>query len=44
MSNVYGAADTRNPDYQALVAKLISLYSEITKKALDNEQAAPRRK
>src|SRR5215510_14366199 len=34
----------RNPEYQALVAKLISLYGEITKKALDNEQATPRRK
>ena len=27
----------RNPEYQALVGKLIGLYDEITKKALDNE-------
>jgi hypothetical protein len=34
----------RNPDYQALVTRLIGLYSDITKKALENEQAAPRRR
>jgi hypothetical protein len=34
----------RNPDYQSLVTRLISLYSEITEKALANEQNAPRRK
>jgi hypothetical protein len=34
----------RNPDYQSLVARLTSLYSEITQKALANEQSAPRRK
>lgn len=50
LSNVFEDANNaqrliaRNPDYQALVARLISLYSEITKKALENEQAAPRRK
>ena len=33
----------RNPEYQSLVARLISLYGEITRKALDNEQNAPRR-
>jgi hypothetical protein len=27
----------RNPEYQPLVGKLISLYDEITKKALENE-------
>src|SRR5262245_38287451 len=27
----------RNPEYQALVGRLISLYDEITKKALENE-------
>ena len=26
------------PEYQTLVAQLISLYSEITKKALENEE------
>lgn len=34
----------RNPDYQSLVGRLISLYGEITRKALANEQNAPRRK
>jgi len=28
----------RHPDLQGLVARLISLYSEITRKALENEQ------
>jgi hypothetical protein len=30
----------RYPEYQKLVAQLISLYSEITKKALENEDDA----
>jgi hypothetical protein len=28
----------KNPEYQPLVARLISLYSEITRKGLENEQ------
>jgi len=28
----------KHPEYEKLVAQLISLYSEITKKALENEQ------
>jgi hypothetical protein len=28
----------KHPEYQKLVAQLISLYSEITKKALENEE------
>ena len=28
----------KNPDYQALVARLVSLYGEITRKGLENEQ------
>ena len=38
-----GSAQTlagRNPELQPLVAKLISLYREITRKGLDNEQKA----
>ena len=38
-----GSAQTlasRNPELQPLVAKLISLYGEITRKGLDNEQKA----
>jgi hypothetical protein len=30
----------KNPQYQALVTRLISLYSEITRKALENERKA----
>ncbi len=30
----------RHPEYQTLVARLISLYREITAKALDNEKAS----
>ena len=33
-----GALVERNADYQALVAKVIGLYDEITRKALDNEE------
>jgi len=28
----------KNPDYQALIAQLISLYGEITRKGLENEE------
>jgi hypothetical protein len=28
----------RNPEFQELIARLTSLYSEITRKALENEQ------
>jgi hypothetical protein len=31
----------RNPEYQALVVRVISLYDEITQKALENEQNKP---
>ena len=31
---------TKHPQYQTLVTRLISLYSEITRKALENEQKA----
>jgi hypothetical protein len=34
----------RNPEYQALVAQLIGLYGEITKKGLENQQAALKHK
>jgi hypothetical protein len=30
----------KHPQYQTLVTRLISLYSEITRKALENEQKA----
>ena len=29
----------RNPEYQSLVARVTNLYDEITRKALENEQA-----
>lgn len=31
----------RHPEYQALVVKLVGLYDEITRKALENEQGKP---
>jgi hypothetical protein len=30
----------RHPEYQALASRLVSLYDEITRKALENEQRA----
>jgi hypothetical protein len=33
----------RHPEYHALVAKIVGLYDEITRKALDNEQRKPGR-
>jgi hypothetical protein len=30
----------KHPEYQSLVARLIGLYDEITRKALDNEKGA----
>jgi hypothetical protein len=30
----------KHPEYQTLVARLISLYDDITRKALDNEKGA----
>jgi hypothetical protein len=37
-ANQAQAYAARHPEYQALVTQLISLYSEITRKALENEQ------
>ena len=34
-----GARSQRHPEYQALSGKVISLYKEITEKALANESA-----
>jgi hypothetical protein len=31
----------RHPEYQALAARMISLYDEITRKAVENEQSKP---
>lgn len=31
----------RNPEYQALAAKMVGLYNEITRKGLENEQTKP---
>ncbi len=39
-NSVSGLA-VRNPEYQALVVQVVSLYDEITRKALENEQAKP---
>ena len=30
----------RHPEYQALASRLVSLYDEITRKALENEKGA----
>lgn len=35
------ALAARNPEYQALVAKMVGLYNEITRKGLENEQTKP---
>jgi hypothetical protein len=32
------AIAARNPEYQALVVRVVSLYDEITRKALENEK------
>ena len=37
-SSVAQGLAARNPEFQPLVARLISLYGEITAKALENEQ------
>lgn len=37
-SNVAQGLAARNPEFQPLVARLITLYGEITAKALENEQ------
>lgn len=34
----------RNPQIQSLVAKVVQLYDDITRKALENEQSASRQK
>jgi hypothetical protein len=39
-SSAQGLA-ARNPEYQALVARMIGLYDEITRKALENEKTKP---
>lgn len=31
----------RNPEYQQLVARMVGLYNEITRKGLENEQNKP---
>jgi hypothetical protein len=31
---------TKHPEYQELVGRLISLYGEITQKALENEKSS----
>ena len=41
-SSAQGIA-ARHPEYQALAAKMIGLYDEITRKALENEQNKPRK-
>jgi hypothetical protein len=33
------AITARHPEYQALVVRVVALYDEITRKALENEQA-----
>jgi hypothetical protein len=33
----------RNPQYQAIVAKMMALYGEITRKGLENEKAGSRK-
>ena len=33
----------RHPEHQALAAKMVGLYDEITRKALENEQRKPGR-
>ncbi len=35
------ALAARNKDYQALAVQMVGLYDEITRKALENEQAKP---
>jgi hypothetical protein len=35
------ALAARHPEYQTLIVRLIGLYDEITRKALENEQAKP---
>ena len=39
-TNVHELA-ARHPEYQALVARLAGLYTEITRKGLENEQNKP---
>ena len=39
-SSAQGLA-ARNPEYQALVTRMIGLYDEITRKGLENEKTKP---
>jgi hypothetical protein len=39
-TNAQGLA-ARNPEYQALAARMVGLYNEITRRGLENEQANP---